>query len=401
MRQKYVVLRGLQGSRARAGTRGPAPGPAGTAPAPAPAPKIEYDVDHLDPREAREVERSAGILAVAPAMPMRLLAPVAVKDVTATPAAATATWGVKAVKADTSPFDGTGIIAAVLDTGIDATHPAFAGVTLVQKDFTGEGDGDQHGHGTHCAGTIFGREVSNTRIGVAPGVTKALIGKVLGTNGGASDEIVNAIQWAVDNGAHVISMSLGMDFPGFVKFLVDNQGLSIEVATTVALEGYRQNVTLFERLSALVTAIGPFGQPTLICAAAGNESGRDATPPFEIACAPPAVSEGLVSVAALGQVGSTLDVAPFSNTNAIVAAPGVGVTSARRGGGLVSMSGTSMATPHVAGVAVLWAQKILAQGPLRATEWMARLIASGTRDGLKAGIDPSDIGSGLVQAPQA
>src|SRR4029453_12773219 len=139
MRQKYVVLRGLQGSRARAGTRGPAPGPAGAAPAP--ASKIEYDVDHLDPREAMGVERSAGVLAVAPAIPMRLLAPVAVKDVTATPAAATATWGVKAVRADTSAFTGTGIIPAVLDTGIDASHPAFAGVTLVQKDFTGEGDG--------------------------------------------------------------------------------------------------------------------------------------------------------------------------------------------------------------------------------------------------------------------
>ena len=73
------------------------------------------------------------------------------------------------------------------------------------------------------------------------------------------------------------------------------------------------------------------------------------------------MSEGLLSVAALGQGGSTLDVAPFSNTSALVAAPGVGVTSARRGGGLVSMSGTSMATPHVAGVAALWAEKILSQ----------------------------------------
>jgi subtilisin family serine protease len=243
--------------------------------------------------------------------------------------------------------------------------------------------------------------VQNTRIGVAPGVTRALIGKVIGTNGGASDEIVNAIQWAVDQGAHVISMSLGMDFPGFVKQMVEEDGLPIEVATTLALEGYRQNVTLFERMSSLVTAIGPFGQPTLIVAAAGNESERAAAKPFEIACAPPAVSEGIVSVAALGQVGLELDVASFSNTNAIVAAPGVGVTSAKRGGGLVSMSGTSMATPHVAGIGILWAQKILSQGPLRTTEWMARLIASGTRDGLKAGIDPTDIGSGLVQAPQS
>ena len=399
MRQKYVVLRGLQAPRPTA-SRGPTPtaGPAGTAPAP--VPRIDYHVDELDPREARDVERSSGVLAIAPAMPMKLIAPINVRDVTATPAAATATWGVKAVKADTSPFTGAGIAVAVLDTGIDSSHPAFAGVSLDQRDFTGEGNGDTHGHGTHCAGTIFGREVQNTRIGVAPGVTKAFIGKVLGANGGASDEIVNAIQWAVDQGAHVISMSLGMDFPGFVRRLVDEQGLSLEVATTVALEGYRQNVTLFDRLSSLVTAIGPFGQPALIVAAAGNESGRDQTPPFEIACAPPAVSDGLVSVAAVGQVGSTLDVAAFSNTNAIVAAPGVGITSAKAGGGLVSMSGTSMATPHVAGIAALWAEKILADGPLRATEWLARLIASGTRDGLKAGIDPNDIGSGLVQAPQ-
>jgi subtilisin family serine protease len=400
MKQKYVVLRGLQTTRPRpGGPAGPAAGPAGTAPAP--MPRIDYQIDELDAREARDVERSSGVIAIAPSMPMKLIAPVGeAREVTATPAAATATWGVKAVRADTSPFTGAGLTVAVLDTGIDAAHAAFSGVTLVERDFTGEGNGDQHGHGTHCAGTIFGRDVQNTRIGVAPGVTKAFIGKVLGANGGASDEIVNAIQWAVDQGAHVISMSLGMDFPGFVEFLVQSEGLTIPVATTVALEGYRQNVTLFERLSGLVTAIGPFGQPAMIVAAAGNESGRDQTPPFEIACAPPAVAAGLVSVAALGQVGSTMDVAGFSNTNAIGAAPGVGITSARRGGGLVSMSGTSMATPHVAGVALLWAEKILSQGPLRDTEWLARLVASGTRDGLKPGIDPNDIGSGLVQAPQ-
>ena len=68
MRQKYVVLRGLQATRPRSGPAGPASGPAGTAPAP--MPRIEYQIDELDPREARDVERSSGVLAVAPAMPM-------------------------------------------------------------------------------------------------------------------------------------------------------------------------------------------------------------------------------------------------------------------------------------------------------------------------------------------
>src|SRR5690606_41473924 len=95
-----------------------------------------------------------------------------------TPAAGDVTWGVKAMGAYTSPFDGSGIVVAVLDTGIDPTHPAFAGVNLTRRNFTTAGDDDTHGHGTHCAGTIFGRAVNGTRIGVAPGVTEAVIGKV-------------------------------------------------------------------------------------------------------------------------------------------------------------------------------------------------------------------------------
>ncbi|UUZ52799.1 S8 family serine peptidase [Massilia sp. H-1] len=92
----------------------------------------------------------------------------------------------------------------------------------MQKDFTGDGNGDGHGHGTHCAGTIFGRAVNGIRIGVAPGVTRALIGKVLDSDGGgSSDNIVEAMLWAVEQGAHVISMSIGMDFGGYVKQLTD------------------------------------------------------------------------------------------------------------------------------------------------------------------------------------
>jgi subtilisin family serine protease len=355
-------------------------------------------VEDIESRHMPAVLRDPQVVAVAPVIPMKLIAPVDVPG-TATPAASTTAWGITAVGADTSPFSGADVVVAVLDTGIDAGHPAFTGVQIVEKDFTTEGNGDLHGHGTHCAGTIFGRATDDTRIGVAPGVTRALIGKVLGAGGGSSDRIVSAIQWAVDGGAHVISMSLGIDFPGLVESLV-GQGFPPALATSRALEAYRANVQLFERLAALVRAQGAFGQTTLIVAAAGNESRRNENQNFTIAVSPPAVSEGIVSVAALQQGTSGLSVASFSNTGAIVSGPGVGVTSASPGGGLVTMSGTSMATPHVAGVAALWIEKLGQAGSLNPVQLTSRLIASGVTDGLAPGFDPFDVGCGMVRAPQ-
>ena len=96
-----------------------------------------------------------------------------------------------------------------------------------------------------------------------------------------------------------------------------------------------------------------------------------------------------------------LDIAPFSNTRATVAAPGVGVLSAKTGGGLRSLNGTSMATPHAAGIAALWAEKLAINGRLNPQTLQARLIGTASFDTLVDSIDPLDVGSGLVRAPQA
>lgn len=393
MNKKYVIL--WKPTEASTKKRGiPRAGKASYPPAV--SPKVE--VSDLEPRLAANLSQKKFIMAVAPVIPMKLIAPVAIDTATVSDADEV-TWGVRAVCADTSPFTGEGIVVAVLDTGIDMSHPAFAGVTIVRKNFTVESDEDEDGHGTHCAGTIFGRNVGGTRIGVAPGITKVLIGKVLGEGGGGSDQIVQAIQWAVSGGANVISMSLGIDFPGYVRTL-ETDGFPTELATSMALEGYRANVLLFERLASFIAAQNAFMQATLLVAAAGNESQRDVDPNFEIGVSPPAVADGFASVAAVGKSPEGFTVAPFSNIGARVSGPGVGIVSSKRGGGLISMSGTSMATPHVAGVAALWAQKLSMTDELIGKLLEDRLIGTATTTGMKPGFAPHAIGAGLVQAPQ-
>ncbi len=346
--------------------------------------------------ERHDLRRDPRTRAIAPPMPMTLIQPVQFQANNTADRDA-ATWGVEAVNALASPFDGTGVTVAVLDTGLDPTHSAFSGVELVRRNFTTEGDDDQHGHGTHCAGTIFGRAVGGKRIGVATNVTRALVGKVLGEGGGSSATIAQAIQWAVNEGAHVISMSLGIDFPGFVDDLVNRFGMDINPATSMALEAYRANINLFTELASFVRAQSVFGQGTIIVAASGNESNR---PDFEIAVAPPAAGTGIVAVGALQKIGNGLSPARFSNNQVDISAPGVGVISAVPGGGLDSKSGTSMAAPHVAGVAAMWAQRQLERsGELDGELLLARLLASGSMAPLRSDAEAEDVGSGIVQAP--
>lgn len=352
--------------------------------------------------ELRDIHNDPETVAAAPRMPLVPVEPFT-RDADASDDEDDVTWGVRAVKADAAPFDGSGITVAVLDTGIDPDHPAFAGVAVEQRDFTGEGDGDDNGHGTHCAGTIFGQDVDGKRIGVARGVEKALIGKVLGaTGGGSTDGIVQALQWAVNNGANVISLSLGIDFPGMVQRLIENHGFPADLATSKALEAYRANIDLFGSLATLAKAQSTaLGTAALLVAAAGNESRREMNPEHQIAVAPPAAAQGFYSVGALGQGGGGFEIASFSNTGPNVTAPGVAVQSARAGdSGLRAMSGTSMATPHVAGVAALWAGRLLSTvGSLDNTALSSQLVASGRQDEMSPGFDPFDVGTGMVRAP--
>jgi subtilisin family serine protease len=366
------------------GFRAPAPAPASIEPIEAPRIRI----DHLTRSEAAEA-RIPGRRDIAEAMPIRLVHPIAEATVVDLSGQGNA-WGVEAVGANLSEYSGKGIRVAVLDTGVDASHPAFEGVTVTHADFTETSERDDEGHGTHCAGTILGRDVKGHRIGIARGVTDLLAVKVLANNS-TTAAVVHGIEWALSSGAHVLSMSLGIDFAAFVEQLVEDD-YERPAATSLALEAYRDTLGVFEGL-AKVVRYG--GSPAILVAASGNESKRDR---YTIAVSPPAAAEGMISVGALQQgPDGTLSVAPFSNTGAEVAAPGVNIVSAWPGNRFALSSGTSMATPHVAGVAALWAEHLMA----RDNEVDPRLLRDTVIGRAESrGLSGRDVGSGIVQAPQ-
>ena len=277
------------------------------------------------------------------------------------------TWGIQATKAQLSTFSGQGISVAVLDTGFDSGHPDFVGRAVTTQSFIpNEPPQDGHGHGTHCIGTSCGPKSPSTgpRYGVAYNAA-IFAGKVLSNGGSGSDGgILAGIDWAITNGCQVISMSLGADVP---------------------------------RIHPPYTAAGKraLDKGSLIVAAAGNNAMRaDLKYGFVGA---PANSPYIVAVAALNQ---QLDVAFFSartladmNGGQVdVAGPGYQVYSSwPMPTQYRTISGTSMATPHVAGLAALWAE---ATG-YRGNELWSLLMQNGRR--LMA---PSlDVGSGLVLAP--
>jgi len=383
--ESYIVLRSSAGSRQS--LKRASGGAANT---------TSIVTERLTQHAAAGLSRDPEVLAITRPMMTKLITPL--------PSAVGSSisgdaWGIFAVGAHQTSYTGAGVTIAVLDTGIDRSHPSFAGLNIKEQDFTGEGNGDLDGHGTHCAGTIFGQDVGGRRIGVARGIGQALIGKVLGQNGGSSEILFEGLQWAVRERANIISMSLGFDFPGAVEEKIQ-AGWPADLATSEALETYRGNLRLLDALMGMFKAQSAFNSAPLVIAAAGNESRRAINKDYKIAASLPAAAEGVLSVAAASVVGNLYGIADFSNSLPKLTAPGVDVVSAQPGGNLQAMSGTSMACPYVAGVAALWWQRLQeARAPNLALAVAAHLTANARNECFSPDLDASDFGYGMVTSP--
>jgi len=280
---------------------------------------------------------------------------------------AEATWGVTTVGARRSRYTGGGIKIGILDSGFDRRHPDFKGRDIeFWSAFGGAADVDVNGHGTHCAGTAAGAASDGMRYGVATEAQLRIYKVVQDSGIGTDGELFAGIERALADGCQVISMSLGR-----AAFLATASNPIFDEVGNQALD-----------------------DGSLLVAAAGNSSRRSLGYIAQIDY--PANSPTIMAVGALDQ---RLDVADFSCSAAVgagcvdIAGPGVDVFSTvpvpRK---YRTLSGTSHAAPHVAGVAALWVQS---DPRLRGRDLWARLV--NTAGPVRA--DGAHIGAGMVQAP--
>ena len=281
------------------------------------------------------------------------------------------TWGLQITRVVNSRFTGKGISLAVLDSGIDLNHRDFRGRIDPRNAVSFVPDSnveDRLGHGTHCAGIACGpaRPAQGPRYGVAPDVG-IHIAKVLNDGGfGAQAWITAGIDWAMKSGCQVVSVSIEEPVFSGVPFnpFYENAG--------------RQ---------ALQNGV-------LVVAAAGNHSDRRNRPARPVAA--PANSPSIIAV---GSVGETRQVSNFSNGGVNpnggevnFVAPGESIYSSFRSDSYFRNSGTSQATPFVAGIAALFAE---ADPSARGQ----RLVTLLQQVALNIGAPAVDAGAGLVLAP--
>lgn len=284
-------------------------------------------------------------------------------------------WGLKAIGMERAQYTGKGVDICILDTGLETSHPDFSSEEIEGKSFIDGEDWnrDPNGHGTHCAGIATGNIRSDTgkRYGIANGCNLK-IAKVLSDSGrGTTSSVIDAIDWAITKKFRILSLSLASP----VK-LNDQPSVLFETIGERALENN-----------------------CLIIAAAGNDSNRPQIPqPVSM----PANSKSIMAVAA---VDGQMRVARFSNAglnpstggNVDVCAPGVDIMSTYPKNSknkkffYYAMSGTSMAAPHVSGLAALYME----QFPEKSAKEIWELIENKARpiDGMKY----RDIGNGLIQ----
>jgi subtilisin len=237
-------------------------------------------------------------------------------------------WGVEHIHsgaAHARGVTGTGVKVAVIDTGIDYTHPDLAANYAGGYDFVNDDADpmDDHGHGTHVAGTVAAVYNGVGVVGVAPDARLYALKVLDDTGSGWWSDVIAALQWAVEHGIHVTNNSYAGD---------------------TATDPSTPQPTALQDAFDSAEAAG-----VLHAAAAGNDGKANGTGDN---VRYPALFDSVIAVAATDQNDSR---ASFSSTGPAVelSAPGVSIYSTTLGGGYGFMSGTSMASPHVAGAAAL------------------------------------------------
>lgn len=268
-------------------------------------------------------------------------------------------WGLSAnnIPQHWKDSQGENVKVAVLDTGIELNHPDLKDAILDTQDFSGSifGPLDKNGHGTHTSGTIGARKNDIGVVGVAP-QCKLLIGKVLGDDGSGSGEMVaNGILWAIQKKAHIISMSLGSPSNDPQIFQAIQKAISSGII--------------------------------VICAAGNDGVDNSVNYPGKYTCAVSAYDKNF-------------KLAPFSSRGpeVIVSGPGVDIVSTflLSQGGYASLSGTSMATPFVAGVVALYISLLLkTNAALPNEDGVKTYLQNHSKDAGDPGFDP-DYGWGLI-----